>query len=54
MRVNTNLRVVAGGYIERIWMGDHWAWRSYDENRNPLPFTAKTAVEAMKKVRGIR
>lgn len=46
MLVNTQLRRVHGGFIARTYLGDRWAWRLFDNNREPLPMTAKTATEA--------
>ena len=47
MLVNTQLRRVPGGFIARTYLGDRWGWRLFDAKGQPLPFTARTAKEAM-------
>lgn len=49
--INTELRPIPHGYIARIHLGDRWAWRCFDANREPLSRgTAYTAREATEKV----
>lgn len=49
-RVNLDYRPIKGGFIKRVWLGDVWAWESYDADKNRLRFTASTAREATARV----
>lgn len=47
--VDTSLRPVPGGFIQRVNIGDRWQWFCYDENREPIPslgWKLKTRAQA--------
>lgn len=49
-RANLNLRPIDGGAIRRVWLGDRYAWESFDQEGNRLPMLARTMKQAVEKV----
>lgn len=48
--INQEKREVNGGFVQRINLGDRWAWRTYDAQGKLLPFTARTLRDALGKL----